>query len=56
MIVMDVAFGIDTPLEGNHFTKIAQEAMHMLSEAFLPGAFLVDTIPLCKKVVINPSD
>lgn len=51
MIVMDVAYGIAIPLEGNYFTEIAQEAMVMLSKAFMPGAFLVDTIPLCKGLI-----
>lgn len=52
-IVMEVAYGVRTPLEGSHFTRIAQEAMEMLSKAFLPGAFLVDAFPACAHFILS---
>lgn len=52
-IIMELVYGIETPTEGNQYTRVAQEAMHMLSAAFMPGAFLVDMIP-AREAFITP--
>ncbi|KAJ7693215.1 cytochrome P450 [Mycena rosella] len=49
-LIMDVAYGIDVNSPGDRYIGLAQESMHGLSIASLPGKFLVDTIPALKYV------
>ena len=47
---MDVAYGIDVLPENDPYIKTAEAAMGALNDASIPGAFLVDMIPLFKYV------
>ncbi|KAJ7496489.1 cytochrome P450 [Mycena latifolia] len=48
-LIMDIAYGIDVD-SNNQYIDLAEEAMHGLSTASLPGQFLVDTFPVLKYV------
>ncbi|KAG5350454.1 hypothetical protein C0989_010974, partial [Termitomyces sp. Mn162] len=47
---MSVTYGIDVLPENDPYIAIAETAMHGMSEATIPGRFLVDFIPLLKYV------
>ncbi|KAF7345632.1 Cytochrome P450 [Mycena venus] len=47
-LMMDVTYGIDVRSSDDPYIRIAEEAMHGLSVASVPGAFLVDTVPALK--------
>jgi cytochrome P450 len=49
-LMMDVTYGIDVRSSDDQYISIAEEAMHGLSVASIPGAFLVDTIHALKYV------
>ncbi|KNZ75064.1 O-methylsterigmatocystin oxidoreductase [Termitomyces sp. J132] len=49
-IIMSVTYGIDVLPENDPYIAIAETAMHGMSEATIPGRFLVDFIPLLKYV------
>ncbi|KAJ7483541.1 cytochrome P450, partial [Mycena latifolia] len=49
-LIMDVTYGIDVNSSNNQYIDLAEEAMHGLSVASLPGRFLVDTFPALKHV------
>ncbi|KAJ7844804.1 cytochrome P450 [Mycena leptocephala] len=49
-LMMDVTYGIDVRSSDDRYIGIAEEAMHGLSVASIPGTFLVDTIPALKYV------
>ncbi|KAJ7803823.1 cytochrome P450 [Mycena olivaceomarginata] len=49
-LMMDVTYGIDVRSSDDQYISIAEEAMHGLSVASIPGAFLVDTIPALRFV------
>ncbi|KAJ7483546.1 cytochrome P450 [Mycena latifolia] len=49
-LIMDVTYGIDVDSSNNQYIDLAEEAMHGLSVASLPGRFLVDTFPALKHV------
>ncbi|KAJ6580679.1 cytochrome P450 [Mycena capillaripes] len=49
-LMMDVTYGIDVHSSDDPYIHIAKNAMHGLSVASIPGAFLVDTIPALKYV------
>ncbi|KAF8210798.1 cytochrome P450 [Mycena galopus ATCC 62051] len=49
-LMMDITYGIDVRYSDDQYIRIAEEAMHGLSVASIPGAFLVDTIPWLKHV------
>ncbi|KAJ7496460.1 cytochrome P450 [Mycena latifolia] len=48
-LIMDVTYGIDVD-SNSQYIDLAEEAMHGLSTASLPGRFLVDTFPALKYV------
>lgn len=41
---MDAAYGIETAPKNDRYIAIAEEALGLLSQASLPGAYLVDLI------------
>jgi hypothetical protein len=43
--MMDVTYGIDVRSSDDQYISIAEEAMHGLSVASIPGAFLVVRCP-----------
>ncbi|KAG6875967.1 hypothetical protein C0992_001649 [Termitomyces sp. T32_za158] len=47
---MTVAYGIDVLPENDPYIAIAETAMHGMSEVTIPGAFLVEFIPLLKYI------
>ncbi|KAG6895756.1 hypothetical protein C0993_009238 [Termitomyces sp. T159_Od127] len=47
---MSVAYGIDVQPDNDPYIAAAETAMHGMSEATIPGAFLVEFIPLLKYV------
>ncbi|KAJ7036666.1 cytochrome P450, partial [Mycena alexandri] len=50
-LIMQVTYGIEvSSTKDDPYISIAKEAMHGLSVASIPGAFLVDTIPALKYV------
>ncbi|KAF7981381.1 hypothetical protein HWV62_33865 [Athelia sp. TMB] len=49
-VIMDVAYGIEVLPENDPYIKTAEAAMGALNDASIPGAFLVDMIPLLKYV------
>lgn len=51
-LVMDVTYGIKILPENDPYIKTAEEAMSRLSEAVIPGSFLVDFLPMRTLVLI----
>ncbi|KAJ7080834.1 cytochrome P450 [Mycena belliarum] len=49
-IIMAVAFGIEILPQNDPYVALAQDAMHTVSIASIPGRFLVDAFPLLKHV------
>ncbi|KAJ6580647.1 cytochrome P450 [Mycena capillaripes] len=49
-LMMDVTYGIGVHSSDDPYIHIAKDAMHGVSVASIPGAFLVDTIPALKYV------
>ncbi|KAG6894845.1 hypothetical protein C0993_010597, partial [Termitomyces sp. T159_Od127] len=47
---MSVAYGIDVQPDNDPYIAAAETAMHGMSEATIPGTFLVEFIPLLKYV------
>ncbi|KAJ6550242.1 cytochrome P450 [Mycena capillaripes] len=47
-LIMNVTYGIEVRSSNDPYIKIAEEAMHGLSLACIPGAFLVDIFPALK--------
>ena len=45
---MLVTYGIEVEESDDVYVKLAENAMHTLSETFRPGAFMVDIVPMCK--------
>ena len=43
---MDITYGLDIKSHEDQFLQAAERAMQYLGEAVVPGAFLVDTIPI----------
>src|SRR5258708_1229228 len=44
---MDIAYGIQIKDKSDEYIHIAESALEGMSEAAVPGAFLVDQIPWC---------
>ncbi|KAJ7894417.1 cytochrome P450 [Mycena olivaceomarginata] len=49
-LVMNVTYGINVLPSNDPYIRLAEDAMHAISIAGVPGAFLVDTIPVLKYV------
>ncbi|KAJ7719207.1 cytochrome P450 [Mycena olivaceomarginata] len=49
-IVMSIAYGIEILPSNDPYVKLAHEAVHTLSEAGVPGKYLVDSLPILKHV------
>ncbi|KAF7345607.1 Cytochrome P450 [Mycena venus] len=49
-LIMNVTYGIEVKSTDDPYIKIAEEAMHGLAIAYVPGTFLVDLIPALKYV------
>jgi hypothetical protein len=47
-IVMSTTYGYDVKPKGDHFVEIAEEAIERMALAILPGAALVNAIPIMK--------
>ncbi|KAF5315496.1 hypothetical protein D9619_007173 [Psilocybe cf. subviscida] len=47
-IVMSTAYGYDVKPKGDHFVKIAEEAIERIALAVVPGAALVNAMPIMK--------
>ncbi|KAJ7147791.1 cytochrome P450 [Mycena crocata] len=52
VLIMSVTYGIDVLPSNDPYIEIAKTAMHALTVAGVPGAFLVDTFPLLKHVPV----
>ncbi|CAK5271974.1 unnamed protein product [Mycena citricolor] len=48
--MMNIIYGIDTDAPDDQCIRLAKEAMHAMTLALEPGAFLVDTFPILKHV------
>ena len=44
---MEMTYGMNIANSQDRFLRAAAEASEILAKAFIPGAFLVDTIPMC---------
>ncbi|KAK0199540.1 cytochrome P450 [Desarmillaria ectypa] len=49
-VVMSITYGIDTLPEGDPFVAAAEDALHAVAVAAIPGTFLVDSLPFLKYV------
>ncbi|KAF7336122.1 Cytochrome P450 [Mycena venus] len=49
-LIMDIAYGIKVLPSEDPYIQVIEQAMHNLSNASIPGAFLVDTFPALKYV------
>ncbi|KAF7368174.1 Cytochrome P450 [Mycena venus] len=49
-LIMDIAYGIKVLPSDDPYIQMVEKAMHDLSNASIPGAFLVDTFPSLKYV------
>ncbi|KAK0232582.1 cytochrome P450 [Armillaria fumosa] len=49
-IIMSITYGIDTLPEGDPFVTAAEDALHTIAMAAIPGTFLVDSLPFLKYV------
>ncbi|KAK0475230.1 cytochrome P450 [Armillaria novae-zelandiae] len=49
-IIMSITYGIDTLPEGDPFVTAAEDALHTVAMAAIPGTFLVDSLPFLKYV------
>ncbi|KAJ7065509.1 cytochrome P450 [Mycena amicta] len=49
-LIMDLTYGIKVRAEADPYINMIEEAMHGLSVATIPGAFLVDMFPVLKYV------
>jgi hypothetical protein len=47
---LSMAYGIKVHPYNDPFLKLAEEAIEAVAELFIPGAFLVDVIPILKYV------
>lgn len=45
-LIMSVTYGIDVQPSNDPYIDLAERALHSLVAAVVPGAFLVDSIPL----------
>lgn len=43
---MKAIYGYDVSLENDRYVNIAEEAIGMISDASVPGAMLVNTLPI----------
>jgi len=49
---MEMAYGIDIKSHEDKFLQAADQALKHFETAMIPGAFLVDTLPIC--LSLNP--
>lgn len=47
-LVMDIIYGIEVQPEDDPYIDIAENVLVGVAEATIPGAFLVDFLPICK--------
>ena len=45
---MSLAYGLDIKSHEDPFLSSASRALDLMEEVTVPGAFLVDTFPICK--------
>jgi hypothetical protein len=48
--ILSIAYGIRIQQENDPYIKTAEDAVHSIAAAAVPGAFLVDSIPLLRYV------
>ena len=53
-IILSATYGIDVKSADDPFLNATLEASHTLAAALVPGKFLVDTVPLCRGLCIQP--
>jgi hypothetical protein len=49
-VVLSAAYGIEPESADDPYIKLSEDAIHYLVEAAVPGAFLVDLIPVLKYI------
>lgn len=49
-VVLSAAYGIEPASADDPYIKLSEDAIHYLVEAAVPGAFLVDLIPVLKYI------
>jgi hypothetical protein len=45
-LVMEMTYGMDITSKDDRFLRAAAEALDLANRAMIPGAFLVDTVPM----------
>jgi hypothetical protein len=54
-IILKIAYGYTIePYKADTLVDLAKEVIDQLSAAATPGAWLVDTIPICETSLFNP--
>jgi len=46
--IMSIAYGLEVQHDDDHYIRTAEEGVHPLHTAAVPGAFLVDSLPILK--------
>jgi len=46
-LIMEMTYGMDIKSHEDKFLQAAERALHYVDSAMVPGAFLVDTFPIC---------
>ena len=46
-LIMEMTYGMDIKSHEDKFLQASEKAMEYLESAITPGAFLVDTFPIC---------
>jgi hypothetical protein len=48
--IMSIAYGLEVQANNDPYIKTAEQGVHPLAAAAVPGAFLVDTLPFLKYI------
>lgn len=49
-MILNITYGIDVQDFNDPYVQTVEKAMDALTEAGVPGAFLVDTFPICQPI------
>lgn len=50
-IILSTAYGIEVQLENDPYVDIAEKSLHAMACAGNPGAYLVDSLPICAYIL-----
>lgn len=52
-VVMEMAYGMEIKSHEDKFLQAAERATEHFEDAIVPGAFLVDSFPICPSLSLN---